>query len=60
MLLCSLYILVDEKEGSKKIIIIAVVVGFVVVSISAGVSWKWIATRRGKICEVCSIDYVVS
>lgn len=44
--------LADQKKDSKKIIIIVVVVGFFIIFISACVSWKWIAARRGNVCVV--------
>lgn len=42
-----MYILADQKKGSKKIIIILVVVGLFIALVCSCVSWKWIAARRG-------------
>ncbi|KAI3473472.1 hypothetical protein Pfo_031385 [Paulownia fortunei] len=38
----------DRKKDFKKIIIILVLVGFVIVSICTYFSWKWMAKHRGK------------
>ncbi|CAA0825137.1 Unknown protein [Striga hermonthica] len=38
----------ESKEASTKIIVSSVVVGFVVVSICVGISWKWLAKKRGR------------
>ncbi|KAL8467844.1 hypothetical protein ACS0TY_031184 [Phlomoides rotata] len=38
----------QKNSDSKKIVIIIVVVGFVIISVCTYISWKWIAKRRAK------------
>ncbi|KAI3466616.1 hypothetical protein Pfo_023279 [Paulownia fortunei] len=38
----------ERKKDFKKIMIILVVVGFIIVSVCTYISWKWMAKKRGK------------
>lgn len=58
-MLIFLFVSDQKKDSNKKIIVILVVVGLVILSVCAFFSWKWIAKHRGNVSTVCSLILVI-